>query len=256
MKGHARRAVPLDEDAYLALCPRVVDALAAMCAKLPPLTNLHPAAVDRFMGRVIALDNVHAPELRNIATVRGDPLDISLLAEIVFRPKAQLVLGTSTIRFHRSSWVEVRIQWNAAHTEETAELAEAPGLYEHRVCGILRHELTHAHDVVRERDVVAPVGLGGDPSRRAYFNSPHEVRAFMAQVLDEVTRPGVVRLAMRHAAVSRTPNLTLVEAALEHSPTWLRLADVWTDANKKHVLKNVAQALAPYTHAYPKPPLR
>lgn len=247
---HARRAVPLDEVAIAAVCPRVANALSEMSAKLP--SNLGP-----FLQRTVDLRVIDAPELRKITNVRGEALDVLVIAEILYRPRARLLSGSSTLRQRHSSWVEVRVQWNAAHSEETAELVEATGLYEPRVCGIFRHELTHAHDVIRELDVVGP-GLGDEMSgpRRAYFNSPHEVRAFMAQVLDEVTQPGVVRLAMRRATVSRTPNLTLVEAALERSPTWQRLTEVWTGANKKYILKNVATALAPHLHAYPKPPLR
>ncbi len=244
MKDRIRRAVPLDEAAFAAVCQRIVDALAAMCAALPPLP------LDRFVERAVDLRVVDAPELRNVTNVRGQTLDVLVIAEILFRPKARLLSGFATLRQRRSSWVEVHVQWNAAHTNETVELAHAPGLYEHRICSIFRHELTHARDVIREEDVTYP------NAGYRYYNSPHEVRAFMAQILDEVTRPGTVREAKRRAALSRTPNRTLVEVALEKSPTWQHLSEEWIDANKKLVLKNVAATLAPYMHAYPKPPLR
>ena len=102
---------------------------------------------------------------------------------------------------------------------------------------VLVHEATHVRDVIRMSDI----------SRKLddeYYNSPHEVRAYMQQVAHEVLYY-VEELARRVGVGPWGVRLQgdLVEDALSTSHTWGAIKNEMSPANRNLVLKGVARAL-------------
>ncbi len=98
----------------------------------------------------------------------------------------------------------------------------------------LVHEMTHVAEMAFVQD--APRAPGGTPE---YYNSPHEVRAFMQMIVDELE--GVLpRYAMLEKRFGSGKALSMF---LNFSQTWGKVEKYWTEVNKHKVIKTVAQLI-------------
>ena len=107
-----------------------------------------------------------------------------------------------------------------------------------RLRSVLRHELTHVGDWAfvpgATPSYVAPEGQPDDPS--AYHNDPLEVRAFMREVVDDVSA-----VAQRIVRVTRPKEL--VERALEQSSIWSKVEPHLSEANRRKILQAAYRAI-------------
>ncbi len=97
----------------------------------------------------------------------------------------------------------------------------------------LIHELTH----VAESEYIPSARAGGGTPE--YYNLPHEVRAYMQMIVAELSEvlPRYPLLAKRFG-----PGRALT-MFLNFSPTWGKVEDYWSEANKRKVIKTVAQLI-------------
>jgi hypothetical protein len=113
------------------------------------------------------------------------------------------------------------------------------GLY-----SVLIHELTHVVEAAHLRGVEnVEVNDEGDLRDKAkYYNSPHEVRAFMQQVVDEAVL--WASRAFPRVQITDGSNRRFVDELLKLSPTWQRVEQSMNAANRKKILTAVYDALS------------
>lgn len=111
--------------------------------------------------------------------------------------------------------------------------AAAAGTLAPRIYEALIHEATHAADVFAR-------GIVPDPGQdlEGYANEPREVRAYLQEVVDEVVTRGHAPELLHVFGPSKG-----LQYALQTSPTWERLSPLWTEANRRRVIRAVAQAV-------------
>jgi hypothetical protein len=107
----------------------------------------------------------------------------------------------------------------------------------------LIHELTHAAEwwYHSHKDLVQESAVLSDPeSADRYYNSPHEVRAYMQQIVDNLRNiaPGYRKRVMPHASPQE-----FVNKVLDMLPKWRQIRDHLTPQNKALILKAVYRAL-------------
>lgn len=117
---------------------------------------------------------------------------------------------------------------------------------------ILLHEMTHASDVLFKGTFEVQPEDGRNPSDD-YYNDPNELRAFMQQIVDDVTslawvmkglKGGLGRKMIQHPPHNwRHEVLT---KALSQSPSWKQIEQHLTKANRDKILAVVYRALEPY----------
>jgi len=107
---------------------------------------------------------------------------------------------------------------------------------EDRLREVLAHELTHARDNQRENDVSQYNDDAGEFDPKRYYNDPHEVRAFMRQIVEEVDplfRKLIARMSERKA----------LDLVLMRSSTWREVKPHLNQLNHNLMLKGVVRAL-------------
>jgi len=115
------------------------------------------------------------------------------------------------------------------------------------VRSVVIHEATHLRDLLRLQSPEDRETSQRDPD--AYYNLPHEVRAFMQQVVAEV-REGLedaaksgARWYWRARKIDKRVSSGFVMRALEQAPTWNRVRPFMTEENRRLILKAVATSL-------------
>jgi hypothetical protein len=267
-RERARRVIPVDKALAKKLAERAAQALSEMLSEVP-FEDVDTGLPDREAVEVWAEKQrgvmtfdglrVRSREIGGYGTrvVTGKATrHVAVFVDLYYVPRAPGLLK-AWVGGETSSWIEIHVVCNIAHYE-APELRDHPTAYEANIESKLLHEMTHARDVIRERDAVALLPPGTDDERslaryRQYFNSSHEVRAYAQQIVSESLRPAVVLWAQHRAQTSRTPNATIVEEVVERSPTWQRVSRFWTERSKQRVLLAVAQALAEGGHLYERP---
>lgn len=119
-----------------------------------------------------------------------------------------------------------------------AEMRDDKDRVENELYGVLIHELTHAADVLRRRD---PAQEGGGGA--AYHNRPSEVRAFKQQIADEIQRGLYFAYRDEEDPEWIGADADSVMELLSASVTWDRIKDDLTPANRRSVLKTVADVV-------------
>ena len=105
-----------------------------------------------------------------------------------------------------------------------------------KVKSIVIHEVTHALDIIDRRR--------RDPDLEVYYNSPHEVKAFARQVIDEAGR--ILKGLRLKSRASKKPMLqgaSLVEAVLSESPTWREVGKHLNSSNNRYVRQILVREL-------------
>ena len=188
------------------------------------------------------------PQLGELRTVRGQIIDkVMVHPVLVWEPgQHELVLGGATNGVNRAGYASIWIKVNVA-SPYAEELSEHPLNFTKHFATTLLHEVTHVRDYIRQEDVIEPERHGEASRREAFFdywNSPHEVRARMAQVVYEVLNalrgtagPTYIRRALMH------DNQWLVDEVLSKSKTWRRSEGIMTPENRAKVLRAVYRAM-------------
>lgn len=105
---------------------------------------------------------------------------------------------------------------------------------------VLIHEVTHVHDVLGEASGDLDKSLSREERQKAYYNLPHEVRAFMQQIVDEA----LVSLEdYEPEEIPETLSSRFIMDLLIGSDTWFRVAEYLTPSNTKKILRAVARAV-------------
>jgi len=111
---------------------------------------------------------------------------------------------------------------------------------------ILIHEVTHLRDML---PTVGPVEHeDADAAAKDYYNRPHEVRAFMQQIADEVETE-MEKIAKDTEGWGLDTSWDFIEDRLYNSKTWNRMKTFLEPKNKKLLLKATARVV---TDAHPK----
>jgi len=97
---------------------------------------------------------------------------------------------------------------------------------EREAFSVLLHEVTHLRDYSLQHEQYESGG-------KDYYNDPVEVRAYMAQIVDEL-EPRVMTMRL---------NAQGIETALIDSPTWAEIHDMLTPESRKTIIKGVTRAL-------------
>lgn len=145
----------------------------------------------------------------------------------------------------------VRVNASSAYAKR---LVERPSEFTRQFSTVLLHEVTHLRDYIRNQDVVNPMRgkYPADDPRMwnewfKYYNSPHELRAYMAQVVDDVLYFMWSPLGERTKQVAEmkrdNPNEWLVDEALGHAKHWKQIKGFLTTDNQAKVLRTVYRAL-------------
>ena len=100
---------------------------------------------------------------------------------------------------------------------------------------ILIHEVTHALDVIDNyKKEEGP----------AYYNNPHEVRAFARQIVDEADRTlKALRLTSRSTKRSMPQGAQLIETLLEGSKTWREIKKDLNEPNSRYIRQVLVKEL-------------
>lgn len=111
-----------------------------------------------------------------------------------------------------------------------------------QIQSMLLHEVTHAMDYLDTGEATHP--LRGDRGE-AYYNQPHEVRAFARQVIDEVLKAyKVLLLQSRRSPGQKVPSgRVLIEQLLDSSRTWINIQDKLNDRNSRLIRQMVVREL-------------
>jgi hypothetical protein len=129
--------------------------------------------------------------------------------------------------------------WTCKH-----ETCIAYGLY-----SLLIHEATHAAELAMGKKQhldysPSEVKERGEAAYGPYVNDASEVRAFLQQIVDEVTNHAGNETLREHFRGGPNPSRALVDAALSLSTTWSLIEKHLTSSNRVRILKAVYEALA------------
>ncbi len=105
----------------------------------------------------------------------------------------------------------------------------------------LIHEFTHVADKFTQGVGEGAKGLTMDQARNTpegYYNDPTEVRAYMQEVVDQVSQRFV-----HYEKLEKRFGQKAIGMLLNMSDTWSKVSPYWTERNKQKVLKSVYQAL-------------
>ena len=118
------------------------------------------------------------------------PSDLHVPIQVRFlnRPPRNMTLllgGSLVSQSDLFSGFQHSLEIRASSALSASEYRDQNGLLQREIYSVLLHEVTHAVDLVgRMRDDYSPADARDGAA--AYINQPHEIRAFMRQVVEEV----------------------------------------------------------------------
>ena len=241
--GAAEDVIKLDRDAVYRGAERVVEAYARVLKRVPFDKG---AEAVRTWFKVEASMVEGEPTVEgasmtpfydypgDLKDVRGNEIEVRVMRLLVLREQNYgLIIDAFTQAVKRGRAANIWIRVNLG-SPEIEKLRDQPELFVPRFASIFLHELTHVRDVIKMVDVVQP-----KDDRVAYYNSPHERRAYTRQIVEEV-----VIQARFNRDVRRAPNNeALIETALANSHHWLQVEPYLTEENKRLVLQAVYRNL-------------
>jgi hypothetical protein len=257
-QGGAREdVIPVDYEFIEAMAVKVAERFARLLGRVELNEQYFRDHADNIRGGVVQgapekqfeyFDPFEDTDRRmDLRTVRGKHIDrINVIPTLVWSdPDLPIVLGAATQGAPRgvaNIWVRV----NAA-SRYAPDLRDHPGAFARQFASTLLHEVTHIRDYIRPQDVVDPDKNPSPERYEQYFNSPHEVRARIAQIVYEVRYyfgTAVGRRDLENARLVRdNPNEWLMEMALGHSRTWLGAEYKLTPENREKVYRAVYRAM-------------
>ena len=170
----------------------------------------------------------------DLKDVRGNEIEVRVMRLLVLREHNYgLIVDAFTQAVKRGRAANIWIRINLG-SPEIEKLRDQPELFVPRFASIFLHELTHVRDVIKMRHVVAP-----EDNRLAYYNSPHEIRAYGRQIVEDV----IIQARFNRDVRLAPTNEQLVERALANSQHWLQVEPWLTDENKEKIYRFVYRGL-------------
>lgn len=228
MKRQATRPIPIDKTKIRSLAKRVTDAWLNIVKR--DRGNSDPVYYMRGADHIM---NPPMVEKYMTKDVKGALVRTPIYITSEFDPKFNSTRFYVYGGFVRS-WgygrqntfkESVTIQFNSARTAD--EIFENKDRVLKEVYSVLIHEITHLRDILYKHE-----SYHDDPKK--YHNAPHELRAFMQQIADEV-----IDFFPSDGWVTRRS----FEAALDQSPTWDRIKRELNPQNRKLMFKGIYRAL-------------
>ena len=182
--------------------------------------------------RVIASDFVY-----QLPNVRGH--DVSARIVLAARPSSSHEMFTGGAKgTHKPTGEPVVVVWvNGSIPADKIydSCSRFPGVVEKYIYRILIHELTHVADIVPESAGREEQEVYEDLV--AYYNAPHEVRAYLQEVLDEVASH-----IHQFEKLRRVLGTTLaVSSTLGLSRAWADIEPYLNETNKRRFYRAVTQ---------------
>lgn len=239
----ARRPIPVNKAQAKAVVTELIDSLREWLPKQEeaPLGNKHLWM--GYGGQHVRLKDVQG---------RWKSIDVNVYAVDPGSDYMPVSLGGS---FQNGTHPEIHLNINGKLTP--SQLLFVLGTVEHEFYSTLIHEMTHASDILLPGTFKVQPGEGVDPSD-AYYNDPNELRAWMQQVVDDVTSQGWVTLGLKGSLgrnlVKKFPKTwrqEAIERALGQSSKWKQIQRHLIPASRKKILQAVYQAMEPYLDAVP-----
>lgn len=169
--------------------------------------------------------------------VDGTPLFFYVRMQAIETPSPYYVIDGGFGFSTRYQQPIVVVNINGSMPSEDLQRAAKGRQVQNQLYPVLLHEITHAVDKyskgVGER--MTPEQAQNDLG--AYYNTPTEVRAYMQEVVDEISQKH-----WQNFQKAFGPSKGL-EYMLKSSPTWVEVSPHWTERNKRLVIKAVVQAL-------------
>lgn len=176
----------------------------------------------------------------DVRTVAGAPRRVWVRLQSVPSRDFRYVVSGALGEVRGQAVVVVNV--NGSLPAETIWTAAKGHSVQDQLYPVLLHELTHAADKYAPGFAETEQQLQDDPA--VYFNDPSELRAYMQEVVDEVSgRFDHYEKLQRHFGGRAMGML------LRMSPTWEKASPHWTRQNQNRVLKSVYQALEDWQRA-------
>ena len=225
------RAIPLDKSSLRRLVKELTRKL------LQAFTRAKP-------DQPIRNKSVWAEADYETRSVKGEPLNIMVVVRAGKDTRPGPYVDSGGFGKHRNGRPVVILSLNGSYTAaEYLKSLQSPELIEGMLYNILIHEVTHAVDIQDKStyEVGTAGGTFSTPDLKRYYNDPKEVRAFMQQVVDEVTNGSLIKHIEK--LTERFGQNKAVSMLLKNSETWNEAQKYWTPSNRNRVMKSVYQAI-------------
>lgn len=233
----ASRPVPLDKAAIRALAEDLAKKVAAYAARQPP---------EHLLGR----DSKMLEWSWKAKTVKEEDIAVNGYFYSAPSSSSNLVTGGQTVEndLLDEGDVTVRIRLNGSRPYADFTDGESTGGngLPYLINDVLVHELTHVAEwwylsQKKQQPHVEPE-LRGEERRKsdiAYYNAPHEVRAYMQQIIEEILPRA---RGFKRVLKPKTPHEYILKL-LNTSVRWKQVRDYLTPANEAKILKATYDAL-------------
>jgi len=174
------------------------------------------------LGSSVRPNAICASKIINLKTVKGD--DVDFLVQVRVGKTAHGDKATHGYYDHRDNTIVIYLSpW--LNSDDLNETRKYDIVNENK--SVLIHEVTHALDVIDNYK---------KEEGTAYYNNPHEIRAFTRQIVDEASRVlKGLRLTSRALKRPMPQGSKLVEALLDGSKTWREIKNNLNDASNKYI---------------------
>jgi hypothetical protein len=233
----ASRPIPLDKGAIRRLADDLAKQVAAYAARQPP---------DMLLGH----DHRMLQWAWTAKTVKGE--DIKVDGFFFSQPgkSPNLITGAHTqevdvMRDLEEGDVHLGIRLNGSLPFSAFTDGEHEGTngLRYQIYNELVHELTHVAEwwYLQKKKVVEESDVKSAPDRaRDYYNSPHEIRAYMQQIIEEIL-PKAAGFR-KHVVPHGTPHEYILKL-LNTSAKWKQISRFLNPQNEAKILKAVYDAL-------------
>jgi len=182
------------------------------------------------LGASVRPNAICASEIINLKNVKGEDIDFLVQIRVGKAPSGDKATRgfydrrDNTIVIYLSPWLDSN-DLNETRKYDVINTNKS----------ILIHEVTHALDVIDHYKKEEGV---------AYYNNPHEIRAFSRQIVDEASRVlKGLRLTSRAMKRPMPQGARLIELLLEGSKTWREIRKDLTDVNNRYIRQVLVKEL-------------
>lgn len=226
----SRRAIPLDAPKLAQWASQLVEKALAVLEQ--DILEAKGRGLKDAENRPI-LQRELAEETLEVVNVRKQTFKVDVEIASRMGRSSMPTAGGHYIENWKTIQLFINGKWSLNQLRmEQHELAKSIG-------SMLLHEVTHAMDELAED--LQP--LHGD-SGAAYYNQPHEVRAYGRQIVDEVLKAYKAKLLMERRRPGSMPKgHRLIEDLLDSSRTWVDMGQFLNPKNKRLIRQMVVREL-------------
>lgn len=218
----ATRAIPIDRSKVNALIQRIYRKLLA--------TELDPNLPLGEHKRSIVDDAI------TITDVLGDEqyVKVSVFSSLSRRPDFVLSGGFGHHKTKHTPQIVVML-----NGKYTLDALTNPKVSQDQFLQVLAHEITHASDIVvpKINPIQGRIPNTSEVDLLQYYNNPHEVRAHMRELYEEVS--GVVHKVMQTSLGKDWGLGGTITRMLQHRENWVDMQPYLSRENKNKILKGL-----------------